>query len=524
VSIFFRGRQSLSHMSRPEDLKLRRRLREEAHAIQKDKSLQASGLLLTVEMALEVAGDAKATAADKVLPLTLLWDLLEYTPLERCPEVIEVMERCDQQIRRCLDAMPAKLALLQMFRRMTARLCSSKDTVLAGRLMLVLANFFDMYERSGLNLQGEINSIETPVEPDGATPSPLADGDGPLTKYDFYALFWGFQEYFSLPNQLADRLPKFESSLLAILREFDNNLRFDGEEGSSWSLYSPSSLSSHPETSAESSIVSLPKYLSSRRLMHLQLRDGTFRRYILVQVLILLHSAQHYKQGKELTPSQRSKIEDLQAQTLQCLRKIPPNGEVFATCVMQALKRETVWIQWKLDRCPDVKSNKGVEGASLLLEEHLKGKAAIPEPKWHRMGNPALSRLWAEHDVPPEQMCRLQRKGPSPETFLQEYKEQLAPGSGVEPMYHLSKNRLYVWRALRLVSRRSLESFCKSVQTSGDKSTSEMFEKVIRDLEHEAKQAAREEDVQVLGKPGARSRTSPLPGRDDPPAKKGRTD
>jgi len=38
-----------------------------------------------VEMALEVAGDAKATAADKVLPLTLLWDLLEYTPLERCP-------------------------------------------------------------------------------------------------------------------------------------------------------------------------------------------------------------------------------------------------------------------------------------------------------------------------------------------------------------------------------------------------------------------------------------------------------
>jgi len=29
-------------MSRPEDLKLRRRLREEAHAIQKDKSLQAS--------------------------------------------------------------------------------------------------------------------------------------------------------------------------------------------------------------------------------------------------------------------------------------------------------------------------------------------------------------------------------------------------------------------------------------------------------------------------------------------------
>lgn len=38
-----------------------------------------------MEMALEVAGDAKATAADKVLPLTLLWDLLEYTPLERCP-------------------------------------------------------------------------------------------------------------------------------------------------------------------------------------------------------------------------------------------------------------------------------------------------------------------------------------------------------------------------------------------------------------------------------------------------------
>lgn len=33
--------------------------------------------------------------------------------------------------------------------------------------------------------------------------------------------------------------------------------------------------------------------------------------------------------------------------------------------------------------------------------------------------------------------------------------------------------------------RRVPPSFCKSVQTSGDKSTSEMFEKVIRDLEHD---------------------------------------
>lgn len=43
----------------------------------------------------------------------------------------------------------------------------------------------------------------TPVEPDGATPSPLADGDGPLTKYDFYALFWGFRSGHRSPSTVS---------------------------------------------------------------------------------------------------------------------------------------------------------------------------------------------------------------------------------------------------------------------------------------------------------------------------------
>ncbi len=33
----------------------------------------------------------------------------------------------------------------------------------------------------------------------------------------------------------------------------------------------------------EGPITSLPKYLTSRRLMNLQLRDGTFRRYVLLR-------------------------------------------------------------------------------------------------------------------------------------------------------------------------------------------------------------------------------------------------
>nr|WJH19518.1 THO complex subunit 1 [Euglena gracilis] len=526
-------------MSRPNDLNLRRRLREEAQGLLRDKSISSTGAVLTIEMALEVAGDAKSTQADKLLPVTLLGDLLDYTPLDKCGEVIELMERSDQQIKKCLDNMPSKLALLAMCKKLTGRLCMSKDTVLHGRVMLLLANFFDMYERSGLNLQGDTNQVETHVEAE--TDSQDAPGDSAndaatpaLAKYDFYSLFWGFQDYFTHPNLLPDKLDKFGHELQVILREFDNNLHLDNEEGSSWALYTSSSLGSKADgLLKEGPITSLPKYLTSRRLMSLQLRDGTFRRYVLVQVLVLLHSVRHYRQGKEATAAQLAKVENLQADVVQCLKKIPPNGELFVKCVLQALKRETVWIQWKLDRCPDVKSNKGIEGATLLLEEHLKGKASVPEPKWHRMGNPALSKLWAEHDVPADEMCRLIRRGPTPDQFIKEFKDQLAPENAVEQKYYLSKNRLYVWRALRHISRQSLMTFCKSLAGATDKNAAEMFEKLVRDLDDEARQSGRDErdDIQIVTAPGRGSKagtirlsSSPVPSRDEPAGKKLRVD
>ena len=102
------------------------------------------------------------------------------------------------------------------------------------------------------------------------------------------------------------------------------------------------------------------------------------------------------------------------------------------------------------------------------------------------MGNAALSQLADDHDVPPEQLCHLAKKGMSPEAFLQEFKAQMDPDSGVEKQYYLSKNRLYVWRALRIVARTSLMVFCKSLgSTVAEKSTSEMYEKLVRDLDEQ---------------------------------------
>ena len=95
---------------------------------------------------------------------------------------------------------------------------------------------------------------------------------------------------------------------------------------------------------------------------------------------MLLHSVKNYRQGKEaqLSAAQATKLDTIHNQVVNCLRKIPPNGETFVKCVLQALRKETVWIQWKLDKCPQAKGGKGAEGASALLEQHAAGQGGCP--------------------------------------------------------------------------------------------------------------------------------------------------
>ena len=101
------------------------------------------------------------------------------------------------------------------------RLSRSQNTVFCGRILLFLAKFFPVSERSGLNVVSEFNLENTTVY---STADEVADANGDkdapmeidLTKddiqvepdqrnlsvdYALYAKFWQLQDFFRNPNQ-----------------------------------------------------------------------------------------------------------------------------------------------------------------------------------------------------------------------------------------------------------------------------------------------------------------------------------
>ena len=109
-------------MSRPADLKTRKRLRVQSQGLLNDGGVQSSGVLQLIDEALVAATSTESSLADRSLPLTLLSDLFDYTPLQQCPEIVAYIETNEAKIRKCLegkDAMPPKLGLLTMCKKLT---------------------------------------------------------------------------------------------------------------------------------------------------------------------------------------------------------------------------------------------------------------------------------------------------------------------------------------------------------------------------------------------------------------------
>jgi len=50
---------------------------------------------------------------------------------------------------------------------------------------------------------------------------------------------------------------------------------------------------------------------------------------------------------------------------------------------------------------------------------------------------------------------------PSLQEFLKPLEEQVAPDSGIEEEYKLKNNKVYTWKALRLVAKHRLQYFSK---------------------------------------------------------------
>ncbi|KAM8967565.1 THO complex subunit 1 isoform 2-T2 [Pelodytes ibericus] len=416
-------------------------------------------------------------------PFVLLGDVLDCLPLDHCDRIFTFVEKNVGTWKSNTFYSAGKNYLLRMCNDLLRRLSKSQNTVFCGRIQLFLARLFPLSEKSGLNLQSQFNLENVTVfnvneqestfgqkqvedKDDGMEieEGEMGDDDAPTSSlipidYNLYRKFWSLQDFFRNPVQCYDKnawktFLKFSDEVLTVFRSY----KLDDTQASRKKI---------EELKAEGDHVYFAKFLTSEKLMDLQLSDSNFRRHILLQYLILFQYLKGQVKFKSsnyvLLDEQSLWIEDTTKAVYQLLSETPPIGDKFSKMMEHILNTEENWNSWKNEGCPSFVKERPAETKVVKVAR----KRPAPEDflgkgpnKKILMGNDELTRLW---NLCPDNMeaCKSENREfmPTLEQFFEEAIEQADPESMVENEYKVVNNSNYGWRALRLLARRSPHFF-----------------------------------------------------------------
>uniref|UniRef100_A0A8C1AFB2 THO complex 1 n=1 Tax=Cyprinus carpio carpio TaxID=630221 RepID=A0A8C1AFB2_CYPCA len=386
-------------------------------------------------------------------PFLLLGDVLDCLPLDQCDKIFSFVEENVSTWK--------SVSLDLLVNNLLRRLSKSQNTVFCGRIQLFLARLFPLSEKSGLNLQSQFNldnitvfnkneqdstlglqHAEVKEEGMEVEEGEMGDEDAPAPcsipiDYNLYRKFWTLQDYFRNPVQCYDKFSwmtflKYSDETLAVFKSF----KLDDMQASKRKL--------EEMRTAGGDHVYFAKFLTSEKLMDLQLSDSNFRRHILLQYLILFQYLKGQVKFKSsscvLNDDQSLWIEDTTKLVYQLLRETPPDGDKFASMVEHILNTEENWNSWKNEGCPSFVKERPAETKPIRPSR----KRQAPEDFLGKDDTRLLGSL--------EFM-------PSLEDFFEEAIEQADPSNMVEEEYKVVRNSNYGWRALRLLSRRSPHFF-----------------------------------------------------------------
>ncbi|KAL6562879.1 suppressor of the transcriptional defect of hpr1 by overexpression [Orobanche hederae] len=382
-------------------------------------------------------GDIRLGQIPRLLDI-LLEDLTEMSTMRNCEDIFGYIESKQDILGKPELFARGKLVMLRTCNQLLRRLSKANDVVFCGRIIMFLAHFFPLSERSAVNIKGVFNtSNETKYEKEAPDCSTI--------DFNFYKTFWSLQEFFSNPSSLAPALTKwhkFTSSLTVVLNTFAAQPLSD-EEGSAINLED------------EGSNFRI-KYLTSSNLMGLELKDPSFRRHVLVQCLILFdYLKAPGKNDKDLpSDTMKEEIETCEERVKNLLEMTPPRGKEFLHSIEHILERERNWVWWKRDGCPPFEKQP--------IEKELPQEAGRKRrPRW-RLGNKELSQLWKWADQNPNALTDPQRvRTPSIMDYWKPLAEDMDESAGIEDEYHHKNNRVYCWKGLRFSARQDLEGFSR---------------------------------------------------------------
>ncbi|KAM6919617.1 THO complex subunit 1 isoform 1-T1 [Lycodopsis pacificus] len=458
-------------------------------------------------------------------PFLLLGDVLDCLPLDQCDKIFSFVEENVSTWKSNSFYSAGKNYLLRMCNDLLRRLSKSQNTVFCGRIQLFLARLFPLSEKSGLNLQSQFNlenitvfnkneqestfgQKHTEEKEDGmeVEEGEMGEEEAPAPcsipiDYNLYRKFWTLQDYFRNPVQCYDKFSwmtflKFSDETLAVFKSY----KLDDMQASKRKL--------EELRASGGEHVYFAKFLTSEKLMDLQLSDSNFRRHILLQYLILFQylkgQVKFKSSGCALNDDQTTWIEDTTKLVFQLLKEIPPDGDKFATMVEHILGTEENWNGWKNEGCPSFVKERAVDDKpkrptrKRQAPEDFLGKG--PDSKLF-MGNDELTRLWnLNHDN--MEACKSDSREfmPSLDEFFAEAIEQADPANMVEEEYKAVRNPNYGWRALRLLSRRSPHFFqptnqkFKSLADYLDSMVSKLAKELPKDIPSEEIKTGEEDD------------------------------
>lgn len=471
----------------------------------KIKVLKPNKMELLTKIVLLANASAELGISFYTVPFILLGDIFDCLTLDVCEEVFTFVE-CHVSTWGSPEFYSSgKILLLRMCNDLLRRLSAAQNTVFCGRIQLFLAQLFPLSEKSALNLMSHFNldnitSFSNEEELSGAGKTgdsavPMetessTDNNTP-TDYNLYRKLWLIQDFFRQPTQCysVEQWKTLTGNMEEVFKAFGS---YKLEE-QAWSVGGTRkrtcSISESVEDYRESHYFA--KFLTSEKLMNLQLHDSHFRRHVLIQCLILfqyLTSDIKFKPASMvLGDTQALWIQDTTEKVYALIKETPPNGEGFATYIRQVLSREEAWIAWKNDGCPSYEKPPQVETDMYPAKKHLGDVSG--ESKKIDIGNPELSRLW---NLCPDnvQACKHTSRIFMPEKtkFLEEPIEQADPEAQIDVEFKMVSNTNFTWQALRLLSANSSHFFQNT--TAAIKPMPEYLEHVILQEAKDLQQAA----------------------------------
>lgn len=404
---------------------------------------------------------------DLALPATCLETAVDASTNAECDGILSYLDSRIAEFKRPGGMPKSHHTLLRTCTLMLRRLSKSQDASLCGRVLLFLAKFLPLTERSGVNLSGAFHVENlTPVED---VPEESVDAEGRPVDAQFYATFWGLQKWFADPPAVlgAGKWAEVSRGVRTVLDKFSSEKVTVTENAQS-------------DVGSAATGGTSVKYLSSARLLPLQLRDAAFRRHFLVQALVLMAWVEHplLKDWADKGAKGRTleDLEDLRAKVFATLESTPEKGKEFADAVRGVLSGEAAWATWKQAGCPPEPLQVAPlvippEAATIELGPPRKRPRHSPDATYGIcVGTDELDRLWNLTEDNLSTLGADDRGGFKTlrqlmEPVIDEMNEE--PGETDEEM-KASKNSSYSWKTLRLMARDSLPAFAASVRAGGD--------------------------------------------------------